>query len=197
MIWLPGPDFAFILAVGARERLVFPAAGGIAIGYVLMSVVVAAGVAPLVATAPIALMVITVVGASYLVYLGVGVLRTTGHTAQAPDAATTANSGRLLRQGIGVSVLNPKSLVLFVAFLPQFIRPAAPWPVAAQLIVLGMVWAAIGAVCYTALGLTAQKTLGSRPRLAYAVTRLSGMAMIVGGVALVAARLVHAVGTTA
>lgn len=208
LIWLPGPDWAFMLAVGSRERLAVPAAAGLAVGYVLMSLAVAAGVAPLVAAAPLALVVIAVSGAAYLVYLGVGIVRTSGHAeppaAGSPDVAASANSApsgaqeasarRLLWRGVGVSSLNPKSLVLFVAFLPQFVRPSAPWPVAVQLAVLGLLWAAIGAAFYTALGITAQKAIGTRPALASAVGRFTGIAMIIGGIALASEQLLHALG---
>jgi len=192
LLWLPGPDWAFIVAVGTRERLVAPAVTGLAIGYVLMSLVVAAGVAPLVAAAPGALTVITVLGATYLMYLGIGVLRNSGHEQHtAASAPASAGTGRILRRGIGVSALNPKSLVLFVAFLPQFVRPSAPWPLAVQLAVLGLVWTAMGAIFYTGLGYAAQKALGSRPNVAQAVTRLAGTAMILGGIALVAEQAAH------
>lgn len=207
LIWLPGSDWAFMLAVGARERLAVPAAGGLAVGYVVMALVVAAGVAPLVAAAPVALVVVAVVGAAYLVYLGVGIVRTSGHgheslnvssgpapTHGAPALSGASSARRLLWRGVGVSALNPKSLVLFVAFLPQFVRRSAPWPVGVQLAVLGLLWAALGAVFYTALGFTAQRTIGTRPGLAKAVGRFTGFAMIVGGVALGTEQLVHAFG---
>lgn len=208
LMWLPGPDWAFILAVGSREGVAVPAAAGLAVGYVVMALAVAAGVAPLVAAAPLALVVIAVAGATYLVYLGVGIVRTSGHAhpaaGQSPDLATadlipvgaraSSSARRLLWRGVGVSALNPKSLVLFVAFLPQFVRPSAPWPVAVQLAVLGLLWAAIGAIFYTALGFTAQKAIGTRPALANAVGRFTGVAMIVGGIALVGEQLLHALG---
>jgi threonine/homoserine/homoserine lactone efflux protein len=198
LLWLPGPDWAFMVAVGTRERLVAPAVTGLAIGYVLMALVVAAGVGPLVAAAPAALVVITILGASYLIYLGIGVLRSAGHAQHtADDGAFSSDAGRLLRRGIGVSALNPKSLVLFVAFLPQFVRPTAPWPLTVQLVVLGLVWAAMGAIFYAGLGYAAQKTLGARPNLAQAVARLAGAAMILGGIALVAEQAVHALSSTA
>jgi threonine/homoserine/homoserine lactone efflux protein len=108
-----------------------------------------------------------------------------------------SNAGRLLRRGVGVSALNPKSLVLFVAFLPQFVRPTAPWPLGVQLVVLGLVWAAMGAVFYAALGYTVQKTLGSRTGPAQTVTRIAGAAMILGGIALIAEQTVHTLSQTA
>lgn len=193
LLCLPGPDWAFVMAVGTRERVVAPAVTGLAIGYVLMSIVVAVGVGPLVAAAPSALLVITLLGASYLIYLGTGILRSAGHAGQSAEVASPASgAGRLFGRGVGVSALNPKSLVLFVAFLPQFVRPTAPWPPVVQLGVLGLVWAAMGAIFYTGLGYAAQRTLGTRPNRAHVVARVAGAAMILGGVALVAEQALHA-----
>lgn len=206
LVLLPGPDWAFMLAVGSsRERRAVPAAAGLAAGYVVMALAVAAGVAPLVATAPLALVVIALAGAAYLVYLGVGIVRASARAHSSTPATTTAepaevlpggpgagsSAGRLVWRGVGVSALNPKSLVLFVAFLPQFVRPSAPWPVAVQLAVLGLLWAAIGGIVYTVLGVSAHKTIGTRPALAHTVGRVTGFAMILGGAALAGEQILH------
>jgi threonine/homoserine/homoserine lactone efflux protein len=139
--------------------------------------------------------VLTVAGAGYLIYLGLGNLR---RPSPAPAAAEAPNTtpGRMVWQGAGVSALNPKSLLFFLAFLPQFTRPAAAWPVGIQLIVLGGVWVTLAAAFYTMLGLTAQWTLARRPSLARAITRIAGAAMILAGTALLAEQLIHRSGTT-
>jgi threonine/homoserine/homoserine lactone efflux protein len=196
---LPGPDWAFVVAVGSRERVVVPVAVGLGMGYVLMALVVAAGVGPLVAAAPAALVVIAVAGASYLVHLGIGIWRSAGHppagdSTAVPSGASAigaAQAGQLLWRGVGVSALNPKSLVLFVAFLPQFVRTSAPWPITVQLAVLGLVWAGIGAAFYTVLGFTARRAIGSQPDRARVVQRVTGAAMVLGGIALACEQLLH------
>jgi threonine/homoserine/homoserine lactone efflux protein len=99
-------------------------------------------------------------------------------------------------RGVGVSTLNPKSLLFFLAFLPQFTRPSAAWPVAIQLTVLGGAWVALAAAFYTVLGLTAQRGLARRPALARAVTRVAGAAMVLAGIALLAEQLIRQFGTT-
>ncbi len=91
----------------------------------------------------------------------------------AGDAAPTSRRGAVLR-GIGVSALNPKSLLFFVAFLPQFARPSASWPLTVQLIVLGGVWVVLIAGFYTVLGWSATRTLSGRPTLARTVSRMAG-----------------------
>jgi threonine/homoserine/homoserine lactone efflux protein len=158
LIVLPGPDWALVLAAGTRGQGRVPATvGGIAIGYLLITAVVAAGVAPLVAATPALLVILTVVGAAYLLYLGIGILRRpAAHEPIAAVPGPATGAGRTLVQGIGVSALNPKSLLFFLAFLPQFARPGAAWPVAVQLLVLGGVWVALGSTFYTLLGCTAE-----------------------------------------
>lgn len=188
LIVVPGPDWAFVLAAGVRDRVVVPAVAGLASGYVLLTAVVAAGVGPLVASVPSALVALTVVGAAYLLCLGVGILRTSGADQRASTATmpapARAGGARTVRRGIGVSALNPKGLLFFVAFLPQFARPADSWPLPVQLVVLGAVWTMIVALFYTALGFTAERALEARPGLARGVTRVAGGAMIAVGLAL-------------
>jgi arginine exporter protein ArgO len=64
MIAVPGPDWAYVLAAGTRNHVVWPVVSGIAIGYALITAVVALGVGPLIATRPLALTALTAVGAS-------------------------------------------------------------------------------------------------------------------------------------
>jgi threonine/homoserine/homoserine lactone efflux protein len=75
-------------------------------------------------------------------------------------------------------------LLLFLALLPQFTRVDAAWPVATQIAVLGLVHVASCAVVYTVVGVGARRVLGTRPAAAQAVTRVSGVAVVVIGVLL-------------
>ncbi|MEN9892484.1 MAG: hypothetical protein RLY78_2779 [Pseudomonadota bacterium] len=88
-------------------------------------------------------------------------------------------------KGAGVSGLNPKLLLLLLALLPQFVQPAAAWPVAGQILALGAVHAASCVVVYLGVGLASQRVLGARPTAARTVTRVSGGLMIAIGVGLV------------
>lgn len=110
----------------------------------------------------------------------------TGHRADAPASTNRAT----LVKGAGVSGLNPKGLLVFLALFPQFANPHRSWPLAAQLGVLGLVFTLTCAVFYLCLGSFARKTLHARPAAARAVTRFSGAAMIVIGALLLAERLI-------
>ncbi|MDQ6755263.1 MAG: LysE family transporter [Actinomycetota bacterium] len=90
-------------------------------------VVVAAGVGLLVSSSPLAFQVIRYAGALYLVYLGVRKLLTRAQAgAEAGAAGTVDSGGSMLLRGLWVNLLNPKAIVFFLAFMPQFIRPDRP-----------------------------------------------------------------------
>jgi threonine/homoserine/homoserine lactone efflux protein len=93
-------------------------------------------------------------------------------------------------RGIGVSGLNPKALLLFLALLPQFTVHGG-WPLAAQIALLGGIFTLTCAAFYTLLGTFAQTILHARPATARAVSRLAGAAMLAIGLLLVIERLIQ------
>ena len=185
----PGADWAYAIAAGLRHRTVLPAVGGMLAGHLAATMVVAAGVAALVARSPLVLTMLTAVGAAYLVWLGIGALT----RPSSPRVGAEQAAGSWVRQavrGAGVSGLNPKMFLLFLALLPQFSDPHAAWPVAAQITVLGLVHVANCAVVSTGVGAGARLVLAARPAAARAVTRVSGAAMVGIGVGLLVEQLV-------
>jgi threonine/homoserine/homoserine lactone efflux protein len=113
--------------------------------------------------------------------------RPAGH-GPAQGAAARTDRATLVK-GIGVSGLNPKGLLVFLAVLPQFATPRGAWPLAVQLAVLGLVFTLTCAAFYLGMGSVAQRILDSRPYMARVVSRFSGAAMIVLGVLLLAEHL--------
>jgi len=188
-VMTPGADWAYAMAAGLRHRTVLPAVGGLLSGHLAATVVVAAGVATIVTGSPMVLTVLTVAGAAYLLWLGYATV-----TDPALPQAGEQTGGSWLRQaatGAGISGLNPKVLLLFLALLPQFTHPSEPWPVAAQILVLGLVHVTSCAVVYTGVGVGARRVLRTRPAAARAVVRFSGTAMVVIGAALLIEQLIH------
>ena len=134
---------------------------------------------------------LTVAGAAYLVWLGVCALRR-------PPAPVAADGARgswpaQVARGAGISGLNPKALLLFLALLPQFTTPAG-WAPGVQIAVLGLLHTISCAVVYTGVGAGARTVLGTRPRAARVVGRVSGAAMIVIGLVLLVEQVVAAGG---
>ena len=184
LIAVPGADWAFTISAGLRGHSVLPAVGGLVAGYVVMTVIVAAGVGAVVAGSPRALTVVTLAGGAYLVWHGV----TTLLRPPTPHLVETASGWGAFARGVGVSGLNPKGLLIFLALLPQFTDPRASWPVAGQLGVLGLTFALTCGAFYAALGTVARTLLQAHPGLASAVTRLSGAAMALIGATLLLSR---------
>ena len=188
LVLVPGADWAYVIAAGLRDRSVLPAVGGVLFGYVALTAVVAAGTAALVARSPLVLTALTTLGALYLLRLGI----TTVARPAVPEAGAQAQSGPWLRRavkGAGISGLNPKALLLFLALLPQFATRGGAWPTAVQIAVLGIVHTANCAVVYATVGATARTLLRARPAITRTVTRCSGVAMIAIAALLLAERL--------
>jgi threonine/homoserine/homoserine lactone efflux protein len=212
LIMVPGADWAFVLGASLRGRSVLPAVAGLMLGYAGITVVVAAGVGAIVSRSPALLTALTVVGGCYLIWHGATTVARpsapppaaaaptktppagTATPTQTPPAGTAtptqtppAGAGRsVLVRGLGVSALNPKGLLIFLALLPQFTNPRWSWPLTAQLGLLGLVFAATCGAFYLGLGSAARKVLAARPTAARAVTRFSGAAMVVIGALLLA-----------
>ncbi len=186
LIIVPGPDWAFAISAGLRGHVV-PAATGIVLGYLALTIAVALGVSALVASSPVALTALTVVGGMYLMWLGATAV---AHPAQPPTMETPDQVWRspasTVAQGVGVSGLNPKGLFIFVAMLPQFVVSDATWPIAAQMAALGLVFTLTCAVVYLIVGASAQRVLRARPVTARIASRISGIGMIALGGALLA-----------
>jgi threonine/homoserine/homoserine lactone efflux protein len=189
LILTPGADWAYAIAAGLRDKSVVPAVAGLVAGYAGHTLLVVAGLAALVAASPGLLTVLTAAGAAYLMWLGGSVLVRPSSGPAADPAVMVPSARRVVLRGIGVSGLNPKGLLLYVALLPQFVRPGAGWPVAVQTGVLGVLHMVACGFVYLAVGVLARVLLRARPRAARAVSRTSGVAMIVIGAVLLVERL--------
>ena len=188
LIAVPGADWAYVIGTVLSGRPVLLAVSGIVIGYAGITIVVAAGVGALVAGTPASLTALTIAGGLYLIWLGVrALLRPAGHGVAGPGGARS-DRATLLR-GIGVSGLNPKGLLVFLAVLPQFATPSGAWPLAAQLGILGVVFTLTCGVFYLSMGSAARRILDGRPALSRVIARGSGAAMIGIGLLLLAEHL--------
>ncbi|MFI9403463.1 LysE family translocator [Nocardia sp. NPDC052316] len=189
LILVPGADWAYAIAAGLRERSVVPAVGGLLLGYVALTAVVAAGVAAVVDRNPLVLTALTVFGGLYLMWLGGTTLATAGTPTALPDQGDPAPWGASVLRGIGISGLNPKAILLFLALLPQFTDRAGSWPLAAQIGTLGLIHTLSCAAIYLCVGTLARTVLRARPTAARLVTRISGIAMLIIGTLLLLERL--------
>ncbi|WP_169982939.1 LysE family translocator [Microbispora sp. H10836] len=143
LLVVPGPAVLYIVtrsvAQGRSAGLV--SVLGVHAGSLVHIAAAALGITALLAASATAFAVVKYLGAAYLVYLGVRKLM---RRPEAEDAEVkVASNARLFGEGFVVNVLNPKTAMFFLAFLPQFVDPALG-AVAPQVLVLGAVWVALG-----------------------------------------------------
>lgn len=181
----PGADWAYAIAAGLGRHSIAPSVTGLLLGHLVATLVVAAGVGAVVMNQPLALTGLTVIGAIYLIWMGVATIRHPA-TLHADARHDSESPGRQLMKGFGVSGLNPKVFLLFLSLLPQFTNTTAPWPISLQIVVLGLVHTASCAVVYTTVALGARQVLQARPSAARRVSILSGGAMVLVGLVLLA-----------
>ena len=134
----PGPSNLYVLsrslAQGSSAGLV--SALGLALGNLFHVGLAVMGLAALLSYAPDAYVAIRLLGAGYLIYLGIRMLRE--KPAQSPGAPSRRPLGRVLLDAALVEMLNPKTALFFLAFLPQFVEPARG-PAALQFLLLGLI----------------------------------------------------------
>ncbi len=140
---MPGPDSLLIMLRSGSQgwRAGSMAALGIGTGTMVHVLAAALGLSALLSASAELFAVIKLMGALYLVYLGVSMLWQSG-TSTSVDGAVVVPAlpyGRIFRQGLLTNVLNPKVALFFLAFVPQFIEPASPQK-AMAFIVLGCIF---------------------------------------------------------
>ena len=145
----PGPDNVFVLIQSAQRgwRLGLAVVLGLCLGIVVHTLAVALGLAAVFAASEVAFSVLKWCGAAYLVYLAIGAWRAPvsvndsalADTAASKQSASGAELLKMVGRGFVMNLTNPKVLIFFLAFLPQFANPALG-PVAPQIFVFGAVF---------------------------------------------------------
>ena len=120
----PGPDMTFFLSrtIAQSRAAGFAALFGASTGLVVHTVLVAAGLSVLLAASVTAFTVLKIVGAAYLAWLAYDAIRN-GSALSLDEAREGGASPRIYFKGLLVNLLNPKVIVFFVTFLPQFVSP--------------------------------------------------------------------------
>lgn len=186
----PGPDMTYVaaraLAQGRRAGIV--SALGIFVGCWFHILAAAAGVAVLLRTVPQAYVIVRLVGAAYLVYLGVGLLRRAG-AGSGPAVLARESERAIFRQGLVTNVLNPKVALFFLAFLPQFVEPGRG-PAGLQTLGLGLYFDTQGTLVNIGVAIAVARAgaaLQSKAARAW-IERVSGTVLIALGARLALSR---------
>lgn len=157
----PGPDMAFILGQTAKRGVQsgFSAMFGIWTGAFIHVIFAALGLSAILATSALAFSVVKWAGAAYLVWFGIQALRSQGTNISVNGQVTPKGLMKIFKQGVLVSVLNPKVAIFFLAFLPQFVEPGAG-SVSAQLFLHGLLIIVVAAFVEPPLILIGGKLTG-------------------------------------
>jgi threonine/homoserine/homoserine lactone efflux protein len=184
----PGPDVAYVagqsMVHGRRAGIL--SALGVALGGCLHTICCAIGLTALLATSPSAFIAIKYLGGIYLVYLGVRTLWAKAAPSHVRPVMPKLNNRTLLFRGFLTNASNPKVLLFYVAFFPQFVIPDSADKTAAFL-VLGAVFVLLGLIndiAVACLAARAARAVSGQPRIRLWIDRMIGVTFIGLGVRL-------------
>ncbi|MDD5248724.1 MAG: LysE family translocator [Rhodocyclaceae bacterium] len=189
----PGPDNLMLLSIGmARGRRQGMAFGlGCASGCLNHTALAALGVSALIAASLWAFTALKIAGGLYLIWLGAQALRNARGMTLAPAGAAPCESvGRFFVKGLIANAINPKVVLFFLAFLPQFVDTARGH-VAWQIAQLGLVFTLQGALLFGAIGWfsgSVGRWLARRPGMGAWLDRAAGGIFVLLGLRLIASR---------
>lgn len=185
LLVIPGPTVVLVLtyALTQGRRVALASAGGVALGDFIAMTASLLGLGALVLASATMFTVLKWVGAAYLVWMGIAMIRGAGK-AQAIkiEGAPQLSARAVFRNATVVTALNPKGIVFFIAFVPQFIRPDQPLaPQFAILIATFVGLAAINVLIYALLADRLRATI-RRPDVLAWMTRIGGAVLVTMGV---------------
>lgn len=190
LLAIPGPTILLVVsyALAGGQRTAAPVVAGVALGDFVAMTASLLGLGVLLATSATLFMILKWIGAAYLVYLGIRLWRAPIAAIEIEPAETSRSGRAMFSHAFAVTALNPKSIVFFVAFLPQFIDhalPAIPQMVVFEATFLTL--AVINAALYAWLATAARGAI-RRPSVQRLVNRVGGSLLIAAGLATVAWR---------
>lgn len=181
--YFPGPALLYTAAqtIAHGRRAGFMAMLGIHLGCYLHVFAAAFGLSVVFKHVPELYLAVKMAGAAYLVWLGIGMIRSRLAAADAPVAPPKTIKRALIDSFI-VEVLNPKVALFFIAMLPQFVDPAASLPVWAQFLILGTIvnFAFSSADLVTVLGASAVIRMMKKTQAGFAFGRWLGGSLMIG-----------------
>ena len=184
LLLIPGPTVILVLsyALSQGRKVAVASAAGVAFGDLIAMTASLAGLGALVLTSATMFTVVKWAGAVYLIWMGIGMLRSAGgqHWLSVVDAPALP-AKRIFRNAATVTALNPKSIIFFIAFVPQFIRPDAPLLTQFSILIVTFVGLAImNALAYALLADRLRATI-KRPAILAWMTRAGGATLIAMG----------------
>ncbi|RMC31587.1 LysE family translocator [Paracoccus alkanivorans] len=186
LLLIPGPTVLLILsyAISQGRRVALATVAGVALGDLIAMSASLAGLGALVLASSNLFILLKWVGAIYLIYLGIKLFRSARDASlEMPDDAPSASPRKVFAHSAAVTALNPKSIIFFIAFVPQFIDPNAVLaPQFALLIATFVGCAAVNALAYALLADKLRQKIARASVLPF-LTRLGGGALVAMGIA--------------
>lgn len=181
LIIVPGQDMMIVMSRSVAQGSVagVVTAAGVALGLMGHTLLATLGLGAILRASEWLFLALKVAGAIYLVYLGIELLRS-GHTELAVPTGAVRSLPRLFFDGTFCNIANPKIAVFYLAFLPQFVSPAAAYP-ALSVFMLGMAYAGLAFLVKGPVGIAAgvlSQWLRSRPTVLIWVYRVSGAVLV-------------------
>ena len=179
-VFIPGPATLLTIAraMSSGTRAGIATGAGIAAGDVVHSLMAILGISAIIAASAILFSIIKYMGAAYLVYLGLKALLSKTPPRLTASPALPINARQAFRQAITAELLNPKTAIFFLAFLPQFLRPENG-SATLQLTILGLLFVLLGFLSTVVYALSAG-IIGNFLRRNPAVLKWQGK--VVGGI---------------
>ncbi len=186
LLAIPGPTVLMVIgqSLGAGRRHALPLVAGVALGDLTAITLSLAGLGTVLAASSVAFTLLKWIGAAYLVYLGVKLWR----APVSAEATPPLKAGAAFRQAYVVTALNPKGLAFFVAFVPQFVLPSAPFLPQAAILVASFIAMASASVLLWASLAGRVSSLVRRPSVRRGFNRAGGGVLVGVGLALVLRR---------
>jgi len=185
LLLIPGPTVLLVLsyALSQGRTVAVATATGVALGDLVAMTASLAGLGALVLASATAFIVLKWLGAAYLVWLGIRLIRSAGGaTLTALPETHRIAPARVFGHAAAVTALNPKSIAFFIAFVPQFLRPEAPFlPQFSVLIATFVGLAALNVLAYALLADQLRARL-TQPGIVAWLTRAGGGTLIAMGV---------------
>lgn len=182
MICTPGPDIIYVTTRGIAQgrNVALLSTLGVCIGYIFHTALAVLGLSALLQTSATAFEVVRYAGAAYLLYLGIRTLLSKESFIPTNNENLPIEHSKIIFQGVITSILNPKGILFFMAFLPQFID-AQMGQVPLQMILYGLSFTILCLLIYGMIGYFAG-SLGDRltrqPRIADFMKWFSGSVLI-------------------
>ena len=187
--FIPGPGLLYAAAqtMAGGRSIGLLGTLGLALGGYVHVIAAAAGLSVVFHVVPALYVAVKLIGAAYLVWLGFSMIRAKTTGADGAPVVARKTGKRAFVEGITVEMLNPKTAMFFLAFLPQFTDPAASLPVWAQFMILGSIvnlMFALADVVAVLLASSVVTRFGRANRIQSAVQKLGGGIMVALGVRL-------------